>query len=168
MKLIKIIFFLSIWSQCAAQSDTLNRVDMNGEKMGWWIIYLDANLAELKDSTNAVYSRYGYFKGKFNYFNMGPIGTAKNPIIAPKGQSGGEIQLLNGIYKANYDDGQVKYELNTLNGKFIYYKEYYTNGVLKSHFAYTESCGDDPFQYCIYQYKKDGSLKNKSTIRLPE
>ena len=169
MKLKVLSFFLVtiLFQSVVAQIDTLNRYDKNNKKTGWWIVYLDSDLAVIEDSTKAVYYRYSYFDGKFDYFNMGRIGTKKNPVIAPSGEKVKELKLLNGEYRANHSNGQTRFVLSASKGKLIYYKEYYSNGVLKTHFDYTQSCGDTPFHYCIYQYNKDGSLKNKSTIQTP-
>jgi len=64
-----------------SQTDTLNRTNASGERYGWWIVYLDNNLEEVKDSADATHCHYTMYKGKFNYYNMGPIGTKKRPLF---------------------------------------------------------------------------------------
>lgn len=152
-----------------SQSDTLNQTDSNFQRKGWWIVYLDKDLALTKDTTEAVYYKFSYFDGKFDYFNMGRIGTRKNPVIAPSTLiSKSEIEPLDGEYKANYTNGQARFVLIAKNGKLIEYKEYYKDGTLKTRFDYSESCGDTPFHYCIYQFTKNGELKYKGTIQSPK
>lgn len=168
-KLPFILAILVIYQSAIAQSDTMNRFDANNKKTGWWLVYLDKDLAITEDTKKANYYRYSYFEGKFDYFNMGRISTRKNPVIAPTSfKSNNEIKPLDGEYIANYSNGQGRFILIAQNGKLIEYKEFYKNGILKTRFDYTESCGDSSFHYCIYLYKKDGSLKIKTTIRTPK
>lgn len=168
--LILSILALTLVSQSAiSQNDTLNRFDVNLKETGWWIVYLDKDLAVTTDTDKAKYYRYSYFDGKFDYFNMGKIGTNKNPVIAPaSSKSSNDIQAINGEYRVNYGNGQTKFVLTAQNGKLKEYKEFYKDGTLKTLFDYTESCGATPFHYCIYLYKKDGSLKTKTTIQTPK
>ncbi|MFA7273689.1 MAG: hypothetical protein WC044_07460 [Crocinitomicaceae bacterium] len=166
-KILYFFIFIVIYTDSLAQSDTLNRVDANNHKTGWWMVYLDPYLAETTDSTKAAYLKYTYYKGKFDYFNMGKIGAKKHPVVSSTKTSQSGIVLLNGDYKSNFKNGQTRFVLSAKNGKLIEYKEYYSNGVLKIRFDYTASCGDHPFQYCIYQYRKNGVLKHTSTTRKP-
>lgn len=170
MKNLLLIFLAITFSSqiTIAQNDTLNRFDQNHKKTGWWVDYLDKNLASTEDTSEAKYYRYSYYEGKFDYYNMGRIGSEKHAVIAPESNiSQNKIQALNGEYKVNYDNGQTKYFLSAKNGRFLEYKEYYDNGNLKTHFDYTKSCGDTPFEYCIYLYKKDGTLIKETTLQTP-
>lgn len=164
------ILAITLFSLSAiSQNDTLNRYDTNNNKTGWWKVYLDKYLAETKDMSQAKYYKFSYFEGKFDYFNMGSIGSDKNPVIAPvSNESTEEIPALDGEYKANYSNGQTKYIYVADNGKLTEYREYYENGTLKTRFDYTKSCGDEPFHFCIYLYNKDGSLKTETTIKPPK
>lgn len=167
-KLLSIILFALFSYAVKAQEDTLNRYDANNKRTGWWIVYLDKDLAVTKDTSKALYYRYSYFDGRFDYFNMGPIGSKKNPVIPPEGKSTSGIGPLDGEYKANYNDGQIRFVLTAKDGKLTEYREYYKNGTLMTRFDYTKSCGDTQFHYCIYQYHKDGSLKYEGTIQTPK
>lgn len=167
-----ILFFLALTAMshiAISQVDTLNNIDVNNEKTGWWIIYLDQDLAVTTDMSKAKYYKFSYFDGKFDYFNTGKLGTNKNPVIATASSLvNNDIPALNGEYKANYCNGQTRFILIAQNGKLKEYKEFYKTGTLKTRFDYTESCGDTPFHYCIYLFKKDGSLKTKTTIQTPK
>ncbi len=165
--LILSILALALFSLSAiSQNDTLNRYDSNQKKIGWWKVYLDKDLAETKDTSKANYFKYSYYEGKFDYFNSGKIGSKKNPVIAPiSDESGEEIPALSGEYKANHSNGHTKYVYVAEEGKLLEYREYYKNGTLKTHFDYKENCGVTPFQFCIYLYKKDGTLKSENTIK---
>lgn len=165
-----VIFFLFLFidSFCIGQADTLNRTDENGERTGWWVVYLDNNLKEVKDSSEATHFNYALYQGKFSYYNMGAIGTKKTPVIFPASDTleVNGIKLLNGEYKSNYPDGSVRFVLTVDQGIFVDYKEYYKNGNLNTHFKYTPECGT-PYHCCILMYNKDGSLKYEGTNRLP-
>jgi len=166
---ILLIFTLLISQSSFSQTDTLNRFDGNNKKTGWWVVYLDKDLAITKDTSKAVFFKYSFFQGKFDYFNMGKIGTKKNPVIQPASNlTGKKIQALDGEYRLNYNDLQPRFILKAQKGKLTEYKEFYEDGTLKTRFDYTESCGDTPMHYCIYLYNKDGSLKTKTTIRTPK
>jgi len=152
-----------------AQSDTINRVDSNNKRIGWWKVYLDKDLAVTEDSTKASYFKYSYFEGKFDYYSTSRFGSEKNPVITSYvGKTSDIIQALDGEYKVNFSNGQPRFILLTQNGKLLEYKEFYKNGKVKHAFDYTESCGDTPFHYCIYFYNEDGSLKMKTSIRSPK
>ncbi len=152
-----------------SQADTINLFDSNHEKVGWWLTYLDKDLAETKDSSNAVYFKYSYFDGKFDYFKTSKLGTNKNPVIAPTPiKTDLKIKPLHGEYKANFKNGKTRFSLTSQNGRLLEYQEYYKNGNLKHVFKYTESCGDTEFHYCIYLYNNDGSLKLKTTLQTPK
>jgi antitoxin component YwqK of YwqJK toxin-antitoxin module len=166
---LTLLLMLSVCQSAFSQNDTLNRYDSNEKKTGWWIVYLDDNLAELKDSSEATYYRFNLFKGNHECYNMGPIGTKKNPVIFPENNSTIKpgIQRLNGVYKANYKSGVLKFQLEVHDGKLTDYQEFYENGILKTHFDYTKSCGDSPFNYCVTTYKKDGSIKYEGYAKTP-
>lgn len=166
---ILVLFFLFILSPAQGQVDTLNRLDVNGARYGWWVVYLDDNLSEVKDSTQATHYHYALYQGKFSYYNMGAIGSKKSPVIFPESDTlvrNGKI-LLDGTYQSNHKNGQAWFVLVVDQGVFVDYKEYYDNGNLKTHFEYTPACGT-PYHYCIYMYNKDGSLKYKGTNQTPD
>lgn len=99
---------------------------------------------------------------------MGRIGTRKSPVIPPKSQRNSDtLVLLNGTYEVNYNRGGVRFRLKAKAGKLTSYEEFYKNGTLKTFFDYTSSCGGTDLHWCIYEYKKDGTLKVKTTLQTP-
>ncbi len=164
---------LTLWVVLAmhfafSQNDTLNQLNAENEKIGWWITYLDKELAKTNDTSEVKYYRYSYFLGKFDYYNMGKIGSKKHPVIAiVENESYGQIPPLDGEYRANFGNGQPHIILKADNGRFTEYLEYHKNGNLKTRYDYTKSCGKSPFEYCIYQYKKNGELKMEGRLRSP-
>ncbi|UKN03756.1 hypothetical protein K6119_09655 [Paracrocinitomix mangrovi] len=170
---MKLTFYLSIILLCNtqslfAQSDTLNLYNTNGEKKGWWVIYLDHNLEQVDDSTKATHCRYTYYTGKFDHYNMGAIGTKKTPVIFPKNDTltFGGLTMLNGTYSSNYKGGKIHFELSADAGILKEYKEYYKNGQLKTHLIYSEKCGA-PIRGCIKLYDENGKLTYDGTNRIP-
>lgn len=167
---IKWLYFLVLVAgsfSTNAQGDTLNQFDGNNNKTGWWVTHLDRELAETDDEILAKYFKYSYFDGKFDYFNIGKIGTKKNPVITPDDENHIGIAALDGEYKAEHNNGKIRFVLSAKKGRLIEYLEYYPSGILKTRFDYTVSCGETELHYCIYQYEKDGSLKRKSTLQTP-
>lgn len=164
-----LILFFTASNFCFTQTDTLNRINSSGERYGWWIVYLDDNLLDVKDSTDATHFHYTLYNGKFNYYNMGAIGTKKNPVIFPLSDTlvSNGIKLMHGEYKSNYPNGNIHFVLSVNKGIFYDYKEYYKNGQLKTHFKYTPECGT-PYHCCVTVYNKDGSLKYNGTNLTPE
>jgi hypothetical protein len=152
-----------------AQSDTLNKVNAKGERYGWWIVYLDDNLEAVKDTADATHYHYTMYSGKFNYYNMGAIGTKKTPVIFPSSDTleTNGLKLLNGEYKSNFKSGKLRFVLKVENGIFVDYKEYYENGNLNTHFKYTIECGT-PNHYCVLVYNEDGSLKYEGVNMIPD
>jgi hypothetical protein len=166
---LTLLLALFICQSAFSQNDTLNQYDGNDNKKGWWVIYLDDDLAEVKDSSEATYYRLNLFKGDYGFYNMEPLGTKKNPVIFPENNSTPKsgMQPLNGVYKANYKNGVLKFRLEALGGRLTDYQEFYENGNMKTHYNYTKSCGDTPLHYCITNYKKDGTTKSQGTVRVP-
>lgn len=171
MNLNSLLFFLmSIGSTFSySQSDTLNRVDNDGEKMGWWLIYLDDNLKQLKDSSDATHCRYTYYTGKFDHYNMGTIGSKKSPVLFPDSDTlnvNGN-KLLNGDYVAYFKNGKVQFILSAEKGVLTEYREYYDSGQLKTHFIYSPLCGA-PIRGCIKTYSSSGVLTYEGYNRIPK
>lgn len=168
IKLLSLLVLLLTCKIASAQSDTLNRLDANNEKIGWWKVYLDKDLGKTEDLSKAIYFKYSYFVGKFDYYSMGRIGTKRNPVSPVLTKVNDVFMALDGEYKANFSDGQPRFILIAQDGKLQEYKEFYKNGKVKHVFKYNETCGDTSFHYCIYLYKKDGTLKTKTTLRSPK
>ncbi|MBD3636465.1 MAG: hypothetical protein HUJ25_03910 [Crocinitomicaceae bacterium] len=139
MKICMLTLFLVLGSVSAlSQSDTLNRTNSDGEKTGWWIIYLDDNLKQLKDSVGATHCRYAYYSGLDYEYNKGIIKSDESSIQFPASDTLmlGSLKLLNGDYVAYHDKGNVKFVLTAQNGFLTEYIEYHTDGRVKTHFVY--------------------------------
>lgn len=148
----------------------LNKTDKNGEKTGWWIMYLDANLKVLEDSIGATHCMYNYYTGKFYHYRFGNgLGSKKFPVHFPVNDSLklGNFVLLNGDYTTYYEDGKIRAVLSVSNGVLTEYKQYFEDGKLHLHFIYSTDCGA-PIRFCLKQYDKEGKLKYDSAGLVPQ
>jgi len=149
----------------------LNRINEEGEKTGWWIVYLDDNLKQLEDSVGATHCMYNYFTGKFYHYSLGigGLGSKKTPLQFPAGDTLklGNFNLLSGDYVTNYQSGNVQSVLSAENGIATEYKEYYPDGQLHLHFIYSAACGA-PIHMCLKEYDKSGMLKYDGRNWVPQ
>ena len=167
---ILIVIFSFNFYQAIGQTDTLNRVDIDGKKTGWCISYLDENLKVLEDSTDARYCMYNYYRRDIWLYRFGEgYGTKKHPIIFPSTETkklGGYI-LLHGQYSTKYDNGTLRSVLFTKDGFMTAFKFYYPTGQLKFEIIVSKDCGA-PTQHCLKEYKKKGLLKFEGHTYLPK
>ncbi len=169
LKRLSFLVIVLVSQASVGQGDTLNRSNVKGEKTGWWIVYVDEDLSRTDDTLEARFAVYSWFEDDFEYFKMGRIGTRKQPVIAPavKPNTNWTIPPLDGKFIAKHKNGTIRFEVLANEGRLTYFKEYYKNGILKTHFDFTESCGDTAQHYSIFQYDKDGELKYKGTLKTP-
>jgi antitoxin component YwqK of YwqJK toxin-antitoxin module len=152
-----------------SQVDTLNQVDAEGKKTGWWITYLNANLQVLKDSSGATHCMYNYYVTNNYTYRFGEgYGSKKTPIQFPENDTLklGDYTLLDGKYITKHKNGNVRSAISASNGILIDFKMYYPNGQLKLEIIYSTECGA-PIKHCLKEYKKDGSLKYKGSTWVP-
>lgn len=169
MRNVFFIFCLSVFMPAIAQTDTLNRLDNNGEKVGWWLVYLDQDLKQIKDSSGATYCKLTLYTGKFDHYNMGKIGSKKFPVESSESDTlyYKGYKLLNGTYTSNYKNGKVRFELTASNGILTEYKEFYENGQIKTQIIYSNQCGT-PLRCCIKQYDESGNLTFDGVNQIPQ
>lgn len=131
-----IIFCWQIAVAQSAGSDTLNQVDANGLKQGYWIVYNDIKKlpnypAESKveegrftdNKKTGIWKMYypnGTIKSEITYTNNRPSGYAKMYYENGKLQEEGlwENNRWVGAYKAYHQNGEIFYDFNyTKTGK---------------------------------------------------
>jgi hypothetical protein len=152
-----------------SQSDTLNQLDADGKKTGWWITYLNANLEVLKDSSGATLCMYNYYVTNNHTYRFGEgYGSKKHPVQFPENDTLklGNYTLLDGKYITKHKNGNVRSAISASNGILNDFKMYYPNGQLKLEIIYSEECGA-PQQHCLKEYNKDGSLKYEGATWVP-
>lgn len=153
-----------------SQSDTLNQLDSNGKKTGWWIAYLDENLKVLKDSVGATHCMYNYYRRNIFLYRFGEgLGKEKVPVIFPENDTLkiGNYTLLNGTYIRKYKSGNIRSVLTASAGFMTNFKKYYPTGALEYEIIVSKKCGA-PIQHCIMAYNKDGSSKYAARTKVPK
>lgn len=169
-RLLFISLLILFGSSAFTQSDTLNQLDANGKKTGWWLTYLNEDLNVLNDSVGATHCMYNYFRRSIHLYRFGEgWGTKKSPVIFPENDTTqfDNYTLLNGIYITKFPNGNLRSELFAVDGYMTSFKRYHSNGVLKFELIISEECGA-PLQHCVMQYRKDGSLKYEAKTYLPK
>jgi antitoxin component YwqK of YwqJK toxin-antitoxin module len=141
------------------QTDKLNQVDTKGKKDGKWSVYLDSKWKEVKDNSQAVYSRYTWYEHGTNLCSMGSF---EDLTLVPSDNNlqMGQPKLLNGEYKWIDKNGQTKFILVLKDGEFVSYKEYYKSGKMHEYFDYTKKWQGQPHTYWICIYDKEGKAQS--------
>jgi antitoxin component YwqK of YwqJK toxin-antitoxin module len=158
------IFIFSITSTSAAQKfkidngDTINVVDNNNLKQGFWKIF-----GSMKKNLPAYQPDQVVEQGK--YKNSRKQGLWKK--FFPNGKTKSEIEYVNsrpkGFYKTYYDNGQVEEEGNwSSNRQTGDFKRYHTNGEVSQKFIFNESGKRDGTQEYFYE---DGTLMIVADIK---
>ncbi len=168
--LILTLFVLFSAATTFSQAYTLNQLDSNGKKTGWWITYLDDDLRVLNDSVGAKLCMYNYYINSIYLYRFGEgYGSKKSPVIFPAKNelTWGKYNLLNGKYSTTYKNGNTRSVLTASEGFMTNFKSYYSTGQLKFDIVISNDCGA-PQQHCIIEYNKDGSIKRESRTWLPK
>jgi len=179
-KIFYIIIPIFICSISVAQSfevidgDTINRIDDNNMKQGFWKIF--GRMKKLPDYQPDQVVEQGKYKDsrKQGLWTM----------FFPNGKTKSEISYVNsrpnGAYKTYYENGQVEEEGSWKNNRNIQdFKRYYDNGQVSQQFVFNQTGKRDGKQTYFYEngqvmidanikegkkehvkeYYEDGSLK---------
>jgi hypothetical protein len=149
------IMILSLY----AQTDQLNRFDLQGKKHGKWIVYLDKNWKKPDDNTKTVYCRHTYYDHGTNLYPMG--GARKGWKLESKALKPGDstVHLLDGEYTWYDKKGRRRSTHILQNGEYISCKEYSKGGALEQHFDYTYKCPLQPYGWRVSIYDPKGVIK---------
>ncbi len=174
---ILIILFLSFQAVVWAQSklnvdwDTINRVDENNRKYGYWIYFFDGDSSRiekegkyLNNRKTGVWKTYypsGVLKSEITYVNNRPNGYAriyyKNGKLSEEGVWKGTKWV--GKYNYYYENGNKAYEWSfNENGKRTgKQKYYYESGKLRIEGEWQ----DGKENGVIKEYYEEGGLKSE-------
>lgn len=163
---------LLLFAKLYSQTDTINQLDRDSLKQGYWKKYKNLkgqNINILTEEGRYLYNKTGVWKEYYNNGTIKNIITFKNG--KPEGlftcyQENGKI-IETGIWKNNrwveehilyYDSGKIlNYDrLNEKGKKEGKQQSYYQNGNLKYECWYTAGVGDS-----CYFYKEDGKFDRK-------
>lgn len=142
-----------------SQSARLNQLDASGKKEGKWVLYLDKEWKEVKDTNTAVCCHYTYFDHGTILYPMGGFGRGLKLQAPANGEKFGNKELLNGEYKWINKDGLAAFILVFRKGEFVSYKEYYDSGKLHEYFDYANKWKGEPYTYCMKIYYKNGKMQ---------
>ena len=157
---------LNGFGQSIIKKDTINQVDSNGKKQGYWVVYLKKNFTSTRKIKKAAfYSYVKYIDGTVfhrPYFNTGVIGKQFSNIPDSLLNVGNPI-LLDGIYKL--------YSLKK-GKKHLWAEAFYNKGLItkiivyprevervKGIVNYEEKCAQNQPSYSYKEY----SVSNKLT-----
>lgn len=153
------------------KKDSINRVDKDGKKTGYWVQLLDANFAPVTDEKAAAYYRLNYyykgaeFKDNISELHFGncQIKTTGNTPVA------GQVVALDGDYKFYYHGwelvGEKHYHHGIITGaekwcglggiyEYVDYNNRY-NSSQPSYFIMSKQNGTGNFAYTAY-YRYNG------------
>ncbi len=149
---IILLFFISIQEIVMGQNFAINQLNEKGKKTGKWLIYLDENWKEVKDTNASIYKYYDeYLNGK-PLIGIGKI-KHKNRLEEPAKNNG---KLLNGEYKWFKKDNSLLEKFYFRNGELVNSQEYKKNNEVEFYFDYTISYDNNPYSYGMYYYMKNG------------
>jgi hypothetical protein len=159
MKSILVFAFLTIaqitWAQ--AYEKLIDRLDKDGKKDGWWMVFLDENWKEV-DESKAVYRCYTWYIHGQNMYLMCTSGKKGWKLM----NSDGEVKPVKGI--ANVLDGEYKWirkdgKLGSVHkfnkGWYTDCKKYNKRGQLQQHVDYSKKTETNN-TFLLHQYNKKG------------
>ena len=174
---ILFLLFLIAHSLVYAQSkptvdwDTINRVDENNRKYGYWIYFFDGDSSRIEkegmyinNRKNGVWKTYypnGVLKSEITYVNNRPNGYAriyyKNGKLSEEGYWKGTKWV--GQYNYYYENGNKAYEwtFNEQGKRSGKQKYYYESGKLRIEGEWQ----DGKENGVIKEYFEDGSIKSE-------
>jgi hypothetical protein len=154
------LFLLSSVTFLNAQTDRLNQVDSLGKKTGVWIVYLNKNWKQVRDTNKAVFYRYKYYEKGIDIQSMGWCGKKWNvSYTGGNGQQGGGITQLDGEYKWTDKKGGKRCIATFKNGECLTFKWFYPSGAPQSVWDYTKKYKDQPYSYWFAEYDKKGGVR---------
>jgi len=165
MKNSILIFFSLGYSCCFAQDysqlafDTLNKLDAEGKKTGYWVELLNEKLMPEKKQEKAVFCWIAFYeKGVINFptYSLGIKG--KFTINASGNQlETGRITLMDGTYEL-ISKGKISARLIFNKGHILTWTCYYENGTVARAQDFTKKWQNHILSHSFSQYESDGRV----------
>lgn len=127
----------------------LNQLDEKGKKHGTWKVYLDQNWKEVKDTNEAVYTRFTHYE---NGYETTKTGNRSDAILKNQPKNGKE--LLNGEYKWTDKMGNVKYVDVFDKGNYVSFT-HFKDGKKVEETEYSMQWKNEPNTYRMSVIKDD-------------
>jgi hypothetical protein len=164
-----IIFFLSfIMYPLIGQTydelnlDTLNQVDENGSKTGYWVELLSKDFKIVKKEKKASFYRFVYFQNDVRFDAKIPTYNVpfKEFVVKLDGTSQkGEIKILNGKFSFFTPRTNIlSLEFLFKNGHLISLKEYHKNGKIVFEVDYNRKYQNYFLSYYFKMYNENGGI----------
>jgi hypothetical protein len=164
-----IIFFLSfIMYPLIGQTydelnlDTLNQVDENGSKTGYWVELLSKDFKVVKKEKKASFYRFVYFQNDVRFDAKIPTYNVpfKEFVVKLDGTSQkGEIKILNGKFSFFTPRTNIlSLEFLFKNGHLISLKEYHKNGNIVFEVDYNRKYQNYFLSYYFKMYNENGGI----------
>ena len=164
-----IIFFLSfIMYPLIGQTydelnlDTLNQVDENGSKTGYWVELLSKDFKIVKKEKKASFYRFVYFQNDVRFDAKIPTYNVpfKEFVVKLDGTSQkGEIKILNGKFSFFTPRTNIlSLEFLFKNGHLISLKEYHKNGNIVFEVDYNRKYQNYFLSYYFKMYNENGGI----------
>ena len=160
-------YLLLIAFNAFTQSDTLNQHDEKKKKNGWWIVYLNKNWKQVKDTSQALYFRFNFFDHGANVYPMGTSGKSSWKLEAENTDAdndGARIKRLDGVYKWYDSKGILHSEHIFKEGQYVSCKEYFNSGLVSQHFDYSKKCKRQIHGWCVSVFDQKGKLLQESCM----
>ena len=152
MKYVYISILLIYCFVVFGQPSALNQFNGSGKRQGKWLIYIDKNWKEVKDTNLYVYKFYDeYLNGK----PLIGIGKIKhNERLEEPTEN--EDKFLNGEYKWIKKNNTLLEKHFFRNGELVNSQYYKKNNVVEYYIDYTITYENNPYTYGMYYYMKNG------------
>jgi len=116
-------------------NDTINQLDINGEKTGFWIESLDNELLPTIKKNEVITSRYCYYDHGKRVYPI--IGISSGKYLLEYRTSRSDTSLIDGAYNLRRKkSGILEEEGFYKNGILLWTKTYYKNGKVNEFIQY--------------------------------
>jgi hypothetical protein len=142
--------------------DTLNQVDENGSKTGYWVELLSKDFKVVKKEKKASFYRFVYFQNDVRFDAKIPTYNVpfKEFVVKLDGTSQkGEIKILNGKFSFFTPRTNIlSLEFLFKNGHLISLKEYHKNGNIVFEVDYNRKYQNYFLSYYFKMYNENGGI----------
>ncbi len=146
-------------------SDTLNRLNSSGKRIGYWIEYVDERL-KITKKDKAIFIRYVYYENGYRTSSAACINFKATLKVDGNQPIKDSVVLMDGIFRIYNRKGKLRVEESYNKGKTKILKSYYPRtGQVVVLIDYTKPYKNQEWSAHIEEYNRDGSLLLKGYHR---
>lgn len=164
MKTIHLLFFLGIFTSLNAQKNQFNRLDVNNDPHGTWMVFWDSNWQNT-DSTKAMYYWYTHYDHGQNLRPMAGRDKKWKMVSADSTKHTAGPVLMDGEYRWYDENGLLRSVDVFKKGEYVSYKCYHPNGKLIQWFDYTRNWEGQPHSWYLAEYDDRGHLQREGYFK---